>query len=192
MRIELQFVYLTKLGVEWDVTDKVLLSFGGQRTQFGFDDADMQDTNFNISSSAICVGGAYKFSEKVKLNIGYMHSFYGDHLVEGASGMQKMSDIMNSLREKAPEAFAGKRVVKVSDYKTSKTVDVASGEESDINLPKSNVLSYSLEDNSKVIIRPSGTEPKIKIYITACGNIRKESEEKTELISEDATMLLGV
>ena len=111
---------------------------------------------------------------------------------EGASGMQKMSDIMNSLREKAPEAFAGKRVVKVSDYKTSKTVDVASGEESDINLPKSNVLSYSLEDNSKVIIRPSGTEPKIKIYITACGNIRKESEEKTELISEDATMLLGV
>ena len=111
---------------------------------------------------------------------------------EGASGMQKMSDIMNSLREKAPEAFAGKRVVKVSDYKTSKTVDVASGEESDINLPKSNVLSYSLEDNSKVIIRPSGTEPKIKIYITACGNTREESEEKTERISKDATMLLGV
>lgn len=111
---------------------------------------------------------------------------------EGASGMQKMSDIMNSLREKAPEAFAGKRVVKVSDYKASKTVDVASGEESDINLPKSNVLSYSLEDNSKVIIRPSGTEPKIKIYITACGNTREESEEKTERISKDATMLLGV
>ena len=111
---------------------------------------------------------------------------------EGASGMQKMSDIMNSLREKAPEAFAGKRVVKVSDYKTSKTVDVASGEESNINLPKSNVLSYSLEDNSKVIIRPSGTEPKIKIYITACGNTREESEEKTERISKDATMLLGV
>ncbi len=111
---------------------------------------------------------------------------------EGASGMQKMSDIMNSLREKAPESFAGKKVVKISDYKTSKTIDVATGEESIINLPKSNVLSYSLEDNSKVIIRPSGTEPKIKIYITACGNTREESEEKTERISKDATMLLGV
>ena len=111
---------------------------------------------------------------------------------EGASGMQKMADIMNSLRENAPESFAGKKVVKVADYKTSTVTDVATGEESTINLPKSNVLSYSLEDNSKVIVRPSGTEPKIKIYITACGSTRKESEEKTELISADATKLLGV
>ena len=111
---------------------------------------------------------------------------------EGASGMQKMSDIMNSLRENAPESFAGKKVVKVADYKTSKMVDVVTGEESVINLPKSNVLSYSLEDNSKVIVRPSGTEPKIKIYITAYGMTRKESEDKTSLMSEDATKILGV
>ena len=111
---------------------------------------------------------------------------------EGASGMQKMSDIMNSLRENAPESFAGKKVVKVADYKTSKMVDVVTGEESVINLPKSNVLSYSLEDNSKVIVRPSGTEPKIKIYITAYGMTRKESEDKTAVMSEDATKILGV
>ena len=74
------------LGLEWDVNDKVLLSLGGQRTQYGFDDADMQDTNFNISSSAICVGGAYKFSEKIKLNLGYMHSFYGNHEFKNANG----------------------------------------------------------------------------------------------------------
>ncbi len=111
---------------------------------------------------------------------------------EGASGMQKMSDIMNSLRENAPESFAGKKVVKVADYKTSKMVDVVTGEECVINLPKSNVLSYSLEDNSKVIVRPSGTEPKIKIYITAYGMTRKESEDKTSLMSEDATKILGV
>ena len=74
------------LGIEWDVNDKVLLSLGGQRTQYGFDDADMQDTNFNISSSAICVGGAYKFSEKIKLNLGYMHSFYGNHEFKNANG----------------------------------------------------------------------------------------------------------
>ena len=74
------------LGIEWDVNDKVLLSLGGQRTQYGFDDTDMQDTNFNISSSAICVGGAYKFSEKIKLNLGYMHSFYGNHEFKNATG----------------------------------------------------------------------------------------------------------
>ena len=60
-----------------------------------------------------------------------------------------------------------------------------------INLPKSNVLSYSLEDNSKVIARPSGTEPKIKIYITAYAETRAEADEKTALMSEDATKLLG-
>ena len=74
------------LGIEWDVNDKVLLSLGGQRTQYGFDDTDMQDTNFNISSSAICVGGAYKFTEKIKLNVGYMHSFYGNHEFKNANG----------------------------------------------------------------------------------------------------------
>ncbi len=110
---------------------------------------------------------------------------------EGASGMQKMTDIMNSLRETAPKSFAGKKVTKIADYKISKITQVATGEESTINLPKSNVLSYSLEDNSMVIVRPSGTEPKIKIYITAYGETRKESEDKTALISEDATKLLG-
>ena len=74
------------LGLEWDVNDKVLLSIGGQRTQYGFDDADMVDTSFNISSTAVCVGGAYKFSEKMKLNVGYMHSFYGEHEVANQYG----------------------------------------------------------------------------------------------------------
>lgn len=111
---------------------------------------------------------------------------------EGASGMQKMTEIMNSLRENAPESFADKKVVKIADYKESKIIDNMIGEISEISLPKSNVLSYSLEDNSKVIVRPSGTEPKIKVYITACGESRKESEEKTELISLYAKKLLGV
>ena len=68
-------------GLEWDVTDKIMLSCGGQRTQFGFDDADMSDTNFFTGCSSLAIGGAYKFSEKMKLNVGYMHSFYDDHKV---------------------------------------------------------------------------------------------------------------
>ena len=111
---------------------------------------------------------------------------------EGASGMQKMADIMESLRENAPRSFGNKSVIKIADYKESKIIDNVTGETSEINLPKSNVLSYSLEDNSKVIVRPSGTEPKIKVYVTACGQTRKDSEEKTELLSQDAKEILGV
>jgi long-subunit fatty acid transport protein len=66
-------------GIEWDVNDKILLSCGAQRTEYGFDDTDMADTNFNTSSYAVAIGGAYKFSEKIKLNVGYMHSFYDNH-----------------------------------------------------------------------------------------------------------------
>ena len=73
-------------GVEWDVTDKVLLSCGGQRTQFGFDDADMSDTNFFTGCTSFAIGGAYKFSEKMKLNVGYMHSFYDNHKFTNANG----------------------------------------------------------------------------------------------------------
>ena len=110
---------------------------------------------------------------------------------EGASGMQKMTDIMNSLREKAPESFAGKKVVAIADYKESVVKDVLTGDVKEILLPKSNVLSYSLEDNSKVIIRPSGTEPKIKIYITAYDDTRANAEAKSALISADAEKMLG-
>lgn len=80
----------------------------------------------------------------------------------------------------------------MSDYKQSVTTDVVTGDTSVIDLPKSNVLSYSLPDNSKVIVRPSGTEPKIKVYITACGASRKESEKKTDEISKAMSAILGV
>ena len=73
-------------GLEWDVTDKIMLSCGGQRTQFGFDDADMSDTNFFTGCSSLAIGGAYKFSEKMKLNVGYMHSFYDTHDFTNANG----------------------------------------------------------------------------------------------------------
>lgn len=71
--------YEITLGAEWDIDEHWTVGLGGQRTQYGFADADMTDTSFNISSYGLCVGGAYKFSEKLKLNFGYLHSFYDNH-----------------------------------------------------------------------------------------------------------------
>ena len=78
--------YEITLGAEWDINEKWTVGLGGQRTQYGFADTDMTDTSFNISSYGLCVGGAYKFSEKLKLNFGYMHSFYDDHKFTNANG----------------------------------------------------------------------------------------------------------
>ena len=92
-----------------------------------------------------------------------LHSF----TFEGESGMIKMNDIMNQLRQNPPSEVAGYKVLKASDYKLSITKDLTNGTESEITLPKSNVLAFELEDNLKVVVRPSGTEPKIKTYYTA-------------------------
>ena len=78
--------YEITLGAEWDIDEHWTVGLGGQRTQYGFNDKDMTDTGFNISSYGLCVGGAYKFSEKLKLNFGYMHSFYDDHKFTNANG----------------------------------------------------------------------------------------------------------
>ena len=100
-------------------------------------------------------------------------------------------EVVRMVVENAPKEIGGFDVVKVADYKMS-TMKSSNGETTEIKLPKSNVLSYYLADGSKVIVRPSGTEPKIKAYITACGEARKISEEKADLLGKSISELLGV
>ena len=78
--------YEITLGAEWDIDEHWTVGLGGQRTQYGFNDKDMTDTGFNISSYGLCVGGAYKFNETLKVNFGYLHSFYDDHKFTNANG----------------------------------------------------------------------------------------------------------
>lgn len=96
----------------------------------------------------------------------------------GASGMEKMAEIMKSLRKNPPQEIAGLKTLFVSDYlKRSKTC-LANGEQEPINLPKADVLIFDLENNCRMIVRPSGTEPKIKIYHTVVAPTSEEAEEK--------------
>lgn len=160
-----------------------------------------RDKDAVVASLLICEMASYYKLKGMSLKqfMDGIYEKYGMYLnnvlnfaFEGASGMQKMSDMMESLRSNPPKTIAGADVVKMSDYKLSKTTDTVSGEVTEITLPKSNVLSYVLPDNSKVIVRPSGTEPKIKVYITACGNSREDSLKKTEDIKADISCILGV
>ena len=162
--------------------------------------AHARDKDAVVASLLICEMASYYKLKGVSLKefMDSIYEKYGMYLntllnfaFEGATGMQKMADIMSSLRENSPKVIGEYKVVKVADYKTSimKSVD---GVETVIDLPKSNVLSYYLEDGSKVIVRPSGTEPKIKAYITACGTVRKDSEAKAKELSDSISKILGV
>lgn len=106
--------------------------------------------------------------------------------------MEKMGAIMTSLREHAPEEIAGMKVIETADYKKSERVDIISGKISEIDLPKSNVLAYKLPDGNSVIVRPSGTEPKLKAYITACGKDENHSSALGEKLGESIEKILGV
>lgn len=118
------------------------------------------------------------------------HGYYKEGLMnfsyEGADGAVKMQEIISSLRACPPKAFAGSPVVSVTDYHKEGLKD---GEYNpDTGLPDSNVLEYRTENGSKVIIRPSGTEPKIKAYLSACGRSESESEALLEKISSDVKL----
>ncbi len=110
---------------------------------------------------------------------------------EGATGMQKMKELMTMLRTDTPKAIGGLAVIRFDDYIASTSVDCASGAKTMLTLPKSDVLTFALEGNASVVIRPSGTEPKIKAYYTTTGATKAEADALEEKISADFQKILG-
>ncbi len=122
------------------------------------------------------------------------YGYYRNALInvafEGEAGMHTMTRLMNGLRENPPTAIAGLRVVAVADYECRERLDCQTGERTPLVLPRSNVISFTLEGNAGVIVRPSGTEPKIKGYITATGPDAAAAEKRMETLLEQARQLL--
>ncbi len=180
-------------------TDRFIV---GMEESYGYlRGAHARDKDAVVASLLICEMASYYKLKGISLKqfMDGIYEKYGMYLnsvlnfgFEGASGMQKMADMMEDLRNNPPKEIAGADIVKMSDYKQSVTKDTVTGEKTEIKLPKSNVLSFIMPDNSKVIVRPSGTEPKIKVYITACGNSREESTAKSEKIADSMSKILGV
>ncbi len=110
---------------------------------------------------------------------------------EGESGMERMQGIMNTLREQPPVKLGGKDVTVFSDYLAGTHKDMANCKTTDTNLPQSNVLAFSLSDGSSVTVRPSGTEPKIKVYIEAVSKDKNSAEKHAELLVEEFKKVIG-
>lgn len=103
---------------------------------------------------------------------------------EGQTGTEIISGMMQDYRDKPPAELAGSRVVLIHDYLSSTSLDKKTGKTSPISLPKSNVLQFITDDHTKVSIRPSGTEPKIKFYFSVKGTLENRKafrEEKAKL-----------
>lgn len=178
------------------------------RYLFGFEESYgylsgtyVRDKDAVVASMLVCEMAAYykKQGKSLAEVIDGLYEEFGYYLnqtysfeFDGAAGMQKMSDIMTAVRDNTPKSIAGYDVVKVSDYLLRKETDVATGSVTDIDLPKSNVIALHLADDNAVIIRPSGTEPKIKLYITSVGKDKDNAAEICEKLVVASKEILGV
>ena len=123
------------------------------------------------------------------------YGFYGEKtlnlVMPGLDGLKKMADLMAGLRSKPPVEIAGVGVLQQKDYKDGSVVTVADGSKSAMELSGSNVLRYEMADGTSLIVRPSGTEPKVKVYILANGATKSECDEKVAKYAAWAETLKG-
>ena len=178
-----------------------------KRYIFGFEESYgylagsyVRDKDAVVGSMLICEMAAFYRTKGISLLQAReeMYKQYGNYLhtqksftCEGASGMERMKEIMKNLRTNGPKEIGGLKVVGFADYVASEEVNYVTGEKTEITLPKSDVLAFKLEKDATVIIRPSGTEPKIKAYYTTIGETRAEAEQLEATISEDFKKILG-
>lgn len=116
---------------------------------------------------------------------GYYLEYVESVVMEGMDGSAKIAGIMENLRNNPPKEVAGKKVLAVRDYKTSIRTEVESGKTEKIDLPISNVIYLELADGNNFVVRPSGTEPKIKLYCLLRGEDEADAEKLMEAVKKD-------
>lgn len=161
---------------------------GGGEESFGFMVGDaVRDKDAVAACLLVCeiaaqakASGTTLYNELLNLYVDF--GFYKEHLIsltkKGISGMQEITQMMIDLRENPMSEIDGQRVVCIEDYDNSTSRNLITNEVETINIPKSNVLIYYLEDGSKICARPSGTEPKIKFYFSVNAPLDKVENAK--------------
>lgn len=131
------------------------------------------------------------------VNIYHEYGFYLEDLIsitkKGKSGAEEIQKMMENYRTTPPKEINGIKVVKVKDYKSGKETDLINGGQKDIDLPKSDVLQFFLEGGSKITVRPSGTEPKIKFYFGVKGKLENKAdfEKVNSLMREELNAMIA-
>ncbi len=160
----------------------------------------VRDKDAVVASMLICEMAAFYRTKGISLLQARetMYSKYGNYVhsqssfvCEGASGMERMKELMADLRSNTPKTIGGLKVLSFADYIASEKVDFVTGEKTVLTLPKSDVLAFGLEDGASVIIRPSGTEPKIKAYYTTIGETQEDAARLRDVIADDFKNILG-
>ena len=152
-----------------------------------------RDKDAIVATMALCEAAAYYKTQGKTLwdamiemyeQFGYYKDAIQSVTMKGIEGLQKIQEIMNSLRQNPPAEFAGHKVTAVRDYKADTITDVTTGAVKPTGLPNSNVLYYELTEDAWVCVRPSGTEPKVKFYYGVKGTSLADADEKSDIMGK--------
>jgi phosphoglucomutase len=169
-----------------------------QRFVFGFEESCgylkgtyARDKDAVVASMLVCelAAAAKKEGRNILDVMNEIYATYGQYLayvqsieLTGSDAMEKAAKMMADLRSKIPESIGGAKVTCVRDYRSSISMDLITGKETPILLPKSNVLEFILGESGSVIARPSGTEPKVKFYYTAVAPSAEEAKKLLDVM----------
>lgn len=174
---------------------------------FGFEESygcligtHARDKDAIVATMALCEAAAYYKTQNMTLwdamiamyeKYGYYKDDIKSITLKGIEGLQKIQDILNTLRENTPEKFGDYTVVSARDYKTGIIKDIKTGAESETGLPSSNVLYYDLTDDAWLCVRPSGTEPKVKFYYGIKGSSLEDADAKSAKLGEAVLAMIN-
>lgn len=190
------FKYIGELIHLWEETKQHPYDyiFGGEESYGYLFGTHSRDKDAIIMSALICeIALQAKLAGKTLIDL--LHEIYQKHGVfreklisivypDTKQTKEKIKHLMETLRGKPPKSLAGLKVLVIEDYLSSKKINLATGKEELLSLPKSDVLLFWLEDESKLVIRPSGTEPKVKIYCGVVGKNCPEIEKEIKLLDK--------
>ena len=183
------FKYIAELMQKFEETKKYNFLFGYEESYGYLAGTFVRDKDAVIASMLICEMAAYYKKQRKSLidvlnEIYKEHGYYIEETVSlsfsGIAGQSKMKAIMEYFRENKLSSLAGKMIPTIIDYKMSISLDLIKGTTEKVNYPKSDVLKFSFEDGSWLVLRPSGTEPKLKVYFSINGESQDKSTETLE------------
>ena len=173
---------------------------------FGFEESygcligtHARDKDAIVATMALCEAAAYYKTKNMTLWDAMVamyekYGFYKDGIkaigFEGIAGLEKIQNIMTTLRENTPTEIAGYKVLSARDYKEDTIKDMATGEVTPTGLPASNVIYYDLSDNAWLCARPSGTEPKIKFYYGVVGESLEDADAKSAAMADAVAKMI--
>ena len=194
------FKYIGQQILGFETTGKGTYLFGFEESYGCLIGTYARDKDAIVATMALCEAAAY-YKTKGKtlwdamVDMYDKYGYYKDDIqsitLKGIEGLQKIQEILETLRKNPPLEVGGYKVLKVRDYQADTIKDVATGDVAQTGLPTSNVLYYDLTDDAWLCVRPSGTEPKVKFYYGIKGSSLKDADEKSSKLGEEVLSMIN-